>query len=245
MVNTDGQDRTLQDELRRAALKRLVTAIRHGSRARQPNLVLQAATHLWNVAIPLTTSTISRKQIFPFIKAALTELSHANVTKAPEFRIDLYILLFECYTDAEDWSGGLEAVNTAFLQIPAHLQRPLWQQRVVFMSKLGKGVLDGMQKMKESDPVLQAKVWAILARAASSTKQQLTAYVVAGASDTSSSDTKRARPDPPPRLQSICYRVLHLTHPTQPNPTTDTCRPSTRCPAGSSAWSTASRWRSG
>jgi len=179
MVNTDGQDRTLQDELRRAALKRLVTAARHGSRARQPNLVLQAVQYLWNIALPLTTSTISRKQIFPFIKAALSELSQAGVSKAPEFRVDLFILLFECYTDAEDWSGGLDAVNDAFIQIPAHLQRSLWQRRVVFMSKLGKSVLDGMQKMKESDPVLQARVWAILARAASSTKQQLTAYVQA------------------------------------------------------------------
>ncbi len=179
MVDTDGQDRTLQDELRRTSLKHLVTAARHGSRARQPNLVFSSTQYLWNIALPLTTSTISRKQIFPFIKAALSELKHAGVSKNPEFRVNLFILLFECYTDVEDWSGGLEAVNDAFTQIPPHLQRPLWQQRVVFMSKLGKGVLDGMQKMKESDPVLQARVWAILARAASSMKQQMSAYVQA------------------------------------------------------------------
>ena len=179
MVNEEGQDRSLQDELRRAALKRLVVAARHGGRARKPDLVLNAAQHLWNVALPLSTSTISRKQIFPFVKQALLELSHAGVQSKPEFRISMYILLFECYADVEDWNGGLDAVNEAFSHIPASFQRPLWQRRVVFMSKLGKGVLDGMQKMKESDPVLQARVWAILARAASSTKQQMSAYIQA------------------------------------------------------------------
>jgi len=179
MVNADGQDRSLQDELRRAALKHLVTAARHGGRARQPLLVTAAAKFLWNIVLPLTTSPISRKQIFPFVKQTLTELSQSGVRSDPEFRLDLYILLLECYNDVEDFNGGLEAVNEAFLQIPPELQRDLWQRRVVFMSKLGKGVLDGMQKMKEGDPVLQARVWAILARAASSTKQQMSAYVQA------------------------------------------------------------------
>jgi len=93
--------------------------------------------------------------VFPFIKATLHELSHSGTKNDPEFRLNLYILLFECFSDVEDWNGGLNAVNDAFLHIPATLQRGLWQRRVVFMSKLGKGVLDGMQKMKESDPVLQ------------------------------------------------------------------------------------------
>jgi len=179
MVNEEGQDRSLQDELRRAALKHLVTAARHSGRARKPDLVLNATLNLWNIALPLTLSKISRKQIFPFVKHALSEMSHANVTSHSDFRVNLYILLFECYTDAEDWNGGLAAVNEAFMSIPASFQRPLWQRRVVFMSKLGKGVLDGMQKMKESDPVLQARIWVILARSASSTKQQMSAYIQA------------------------------------------------------------------
>ena len=179
MVNSEGQDRTLQDELRRASLKHIVTAARFGNRARQPALVLTAAQYLWNISLPLAGSAISRNIVFPFVKVVLAELSTAGVTKMPEFRADLYTLLLDCFTDVEDWNGGLESVNEAFLHIPPELQRPLWQRRVVFMSKLGKGVLDGMQKMKESDPVLQARVWAILARAASSTKQQMSAYVQA------------------------------------------------------------------
>lgn len=46
MVNTDGQDRSLQDELRRASLKHLVTATRHGGRSKQSQLVINAAKYV-------------------------------------------------------------------------------------------------------------------------------------------------------------------------------------------------------
>ena len=59
--------------------------------------------------------------------------------------------------------------------MPTSLQRPLWQWRVVFMSKLGKSVLDGTAKMKESAAVLA--MWATtLARAATDRRQQLSAF---------------------------------------------------------------------
>lgn len=47
--------------------------------------------------------------------------------------------------------------------IPSH-QRPLWQWRVVFMSRQGITALDGLAKTKESDKVLQGKSWCTLAR---------------------------------------------------------------------------------
>ena len=47
------------------------------------------------------------------------------------------------------------------------------------MSKKGKSVLDGLQKLKEDDPKLQAQVFAILARASTDSRQQLEAYMKA------------------------------------------------------------------
>ncbi|CAB1101363.1 unnamed protein product [Ectocarpus sp. CCAP 1310/34] len=58
-------------------------------------------------------------------------------------------------------------------------QRPLWQWRVVFLSRLGITSLDGLAKTKESDKVLQGKSWCTLARSASDPKQQLSAYLKA------------------------------------------------------------------
>lgn len=59
----------------------------------------------------------------------------------------LFVLLFECLGDAERWADGLKAVNRAFSHVPATLQRPLWQYKVVFLSKLGRSALDGLAKV--------------------------------------------------------------------------------------------------
>ena len=72
--------------------------------------------------------------------------------------------------------GHYAKVNGAFAHVPPALQRPLWQWRVIFLSKLGRSALDGLAKMKEGDVLLQAKVWSALARASSSTKAQLLSY---------------------------------------------------------------------
>ncbi len=47
------------------------------------------------------------------------------------------------------------------------------------MSKQGKSVADGLQKLKEGPAVMQAQVYTILARNSSSPKQQLDAYLKA------------------------------------------------------------------
>merc|ERR1740138_754202 len=47
------------------------------------------------------------------------------------------------------------------------------------MSKLGRSVQEGLSKMKQSDAVLQARVWATLARASTDPGAQLSAYVKA------------------------------------------------------------------
>ena len=47
------------------------------------------------------------------------------------------------------------------------------------MSKRGKSVLDGLQKLKENNPRLQANVMGILARASADQKLQLESYMKA------------------------------------------------------------------
>ena len=63
----------------------------------------------------------------------------------------------------------------AFQYVPPAYQKGLWQARVVFMSKLGRSVQEGLSKMKESDPGLQARVWAALARSSADPGAQLRA----------------------------------------------------------------------
>ncbi|CAM9900537.1 unnamed protein product, partial [Sphacelaria rigidula] len=65
--------------------------------------------------------------------------------------------LFECYADRLAWKEGLAAVSDAFQCVPPEFQRPLWQWRVLFLSRLGRTALDGVAKTKEPDKVLQGK----------------------------------------------------------------------------------------
>ncbi|CAN0555589.1 unnamed protein product, partial [Ectocarpus sp. 12 AP-2014] len=95
------------------------------------------------------------------------------------WRLQLYVLLFECYSDRSEWKQGLAAVTDSLRCVPPDFQRPLWQWRVVFLSRLGITSLDGLAKTKESDKVLQGKSWCTLARSASDPKQQLSAYLKA------------------------------------------------------------------
>ena len=100
----------------------------------------------WNVSGPFTNDAVTRKLLFRPVKKLLAHLSAVGEKDAMAFRVQLYQLLFDCYSDREDWSGGLQAVTQAFEQIPKSLHRPLWTSRVVFSSKLGKSVADGLAK---------------------------------------------------------------------------------------------------
>ena len=66
-----------------------------------------------------------------------------------------------------------------FENIYSEYHKPLWQWRVITLSKKNKSVEDGMQKLKEGDVVLQAEVYGILARASGSKQQQLQSYMKA------------------------------------------------------------------
>ena len=60
--------------------------------------------------------------------------------------------------------------------IPKNLQKPIWEAKMIFMSKQGKNELQAISNMKEADASLQAKMWIRLARASSNVYKQYTAY---------------------------------------------------------------------
>ena len=178
----DKQEKQLQDELRQASLQHLVLAAKWGGRAGarlRPALVLDAAHELWNVGIPFMGAAVTRRLLAQPVREVLFALANANESKDLSFRVRLYRLLFQCFSDKEDWAGGLAAVDEAFQQIPQSLQKSLWEARVVFSSKLGKDVAAGLHKMKEGDPSVQAKAWATLARSSASLADQMAAYTSA------------------------------------------------------------------
>jgi hypothetical protein len=171
MVDTQNQDKALQDTLRVNAMTHLVEAAGYGAKAGLGDLVIEAAKHLWTASLPMQDTAVSRCDLFPPLLGLLTHLNAVPGQSAPSLRARLYALSFHCYADERRWAEGQRAVTEAFEHVPASQSKPLWQWKVVFMSKLGKSVLDGIAKMKEADPVLQARVWAALAKSATSVRR--------------------------------------------------------------------------
>ena len=91
-------------------------------------------------------------------------------------RQQFYLSMIEGTAVNNEWDDVLDLVFEAFDNVSVALQKPLWRWRVIVLSKKGKNVLDGIQKMKEGDSSLQAKVYATLARASTNPKQQIEAY---------------------------------------------------------------------
>jgi len=100
-----------------------------------------------------------------------------------------YMAMIDANAQKLDWECAAKCVNESFENVPSSLHKPLWKWRVVVMSKRGKRVLDAIQKLKESDPSLQARVFAILARSSSDPKQQAEAFYKS--IDTMKSDIRR------------------------------------------------------
>jgi hypothetical protein len=180
LVSPQEQEKGTMDRLRGAAMARLLAAaqcaLNAGAR-HAPSLCLAAARDLWNVGLPLAGSPASRRALHPFVEGVLRLLVQASALSGGAesgqpasgeaadgasdglLRVQLFALLCECLADASRWADGLREVTEAFPHVPLTLARPLWQWRVVFLSRLGRSALDGLAKMKESDPLLQVQIF--------------------------------------------------------------------------------------
>jgi len=166
MVSPLEQDKDTMDRLRCASMDHLLAAadcaLSAGAR-HAVDLCVHAARDVWNTGLPLAGSPASRRALRPYVETVLRSLVKASSLGSGGgssssdglLRVQLFALLCECLADVEKWADGLREVNNAFSHVPSKLARPLWQWRVVFLSRLGRSALDGLAKMKESDPLLQ------------------------------------------------------------------------------------------
>ncbi|KDO34281.1 hypothetical protein SPRG_19099 [Saprolegnia parasitica CBS 223.65] len=149
---TETQERDIKHELALFAVQHLLLAAEFGVRAGNPRLVERAAMVMWNGVLDILDANASpnvtfRRKLLPDLQRMLSHLEAAGAASDWASASKLHL-----------WEPGLDAVEAAFASIPAYYQRPLWQYRVIFMSKLGKSVQDGFAKMKDNDVLLQARV---------------------------------------------------------------------------------------
>jgi hypothetical protein len=205
LIKPTGQDKSLQNDLYLASLRHYALSCQFGRFASIDKLVVESATDAWNICMPLIdvsspeTIRSSLHQLIWIILQALEGCSasmydeatpeHALGDASDSLKQRYFLAIIEGLVSNGDWEGAMKVIINAFEMVPQKYQRSIWKLRVVVMSKRGKNALDGIQKLKEGDPSLQAKVYGVLARAAALPQQQLEAYVKA--IDSLSSDVSR------------------------------------------------------
>jgi len=183
IIQPTGQDLSLQNDLRLVTLDHFLKSCQYGTLSAYENLVVEVATLAWNISIPLISNTTVRAQLYHIQRGIIDNLikcRNPNYKAASDKLMQqFYLAIIEGYANVFDWDNATKIVMEAFTHVPTSLQKPLWQWRVIAMSKKGKSVLDGLQKLKEGDPSLQAQVYGVLARASTIPEQQLESYMTA------------------------------------------------------------------
>lgn len=110
------------------------------------------------------------------IFSTLYYLKQAKEKTEPDLILLLSQLLFKATLENEEYKKGENAADMVFELIPKNMQKPVWEAKMIFMSKQGKNELQAISNMKEADSSLQAKVWIRLARASNNLYKQFSAY---------------------------------------------------------------------
>jgi len=189
-IQPERQDFGIQNRLRRTALDRFAEATKYGKHIQAADLVLNAARLAWNAALPNVGSEITRRALMEPLQDIVNSLFAVEALKVEEMekqpgldmevKVNLYRLLLKCYEDKEDYDGGIHMCEKAIAKsLPAY-QKTLWEAKMVMMSKIGRNVAGELSRLKEANPVLQARLLSKLARSAKLPSEQVNSryYVI-------------------------------------------------------------------
>ena len=176
IVNPETQEPENCERLLFAALDHAVEAANKGLKCNIQLLVTDAAKQVWNISARLQESAANRQKL---IKPLFNTLSYLKANKE-KIETDLLMLLsqllFKASLENSEFKLGESAADMLFELLPKGLHRPLWEAKMIFMSKQGKNELQAISNMKEADASLQAKLWVKLARVSTQEQKQSAAY---------------------------------------------------------------------
>lgn len=171
-------DEGLIRELQCSALNHLRPAIAYASWSREEDLLQRATSIVAQILPSLLTSAQYFRAAIDTTKAMLyDELTIIPRSKAlQQMMRGVYLALIAGLIAQKYYDEGLKVIMHAFEKLDSEFQKELWPGRVICMSKKGMNVLDGLQKLKESDPVLQAQVLVLFARSSKVLASKLSGY---------------------------------------------------------------------
>jgi hypothetical protein len=179
-------DPSLVSRLQFISLQHLQPCLCYAVKASEPRLI-EASSELILLSIRgLVHSDDYNSKVYSIGNSVIDELatylssktgiSSASLTQQEVLR-DIFLVLIEDLIAKNLYDIALKQLDKAFTIITDNnLQKDLWPARVVCMSMKGMSVLDGLQKLKERDPVLQASVLALFARSTKDIKSKIATY---------------------------------------------------------------------
>lgn len=179
IVNPETQEPESCEKLLFAALDHAVEAGNTGFKCGIEVLVTDAAKQVWNISSRLQESAINRQKLIKPLYNTLSYLKAIKEKGETDLLMLLSQLLFKASLENGEFKLGEAAADMLFELLPKTLHRPLWEAKMIFMSKQGKNELQAISNMKEADASLQAKLWVKLARVSTQEQKQSAAYTKA------------------------------------------------------------------
>ena len=182
-IQPERQDFGIQNKLRRTALDHFGLSTKYGRAIGAAELVLNSARLAWNAALPNLGSEITRRMLMEPLQVVVDSLMAVEATDPEvmqaqpgvdmELKVSLYRLLLKCYEDKGKLDEGIKLCDKAIAKsLPAY-QKSLWEAKMVMMSKVGRNVQGELARLKEANPVLQARLLSKLARSAKRPSEQV------------------------------------------------------------------------
>jgi len=157
-------------------IKHFVKGSELATKANLPHILIEMSKLMWNALIPMLDAAHNRKKLIEPMSKVHDFLAKSKENNDPDFLVLFYHGLFTCITEQKEWNLGEKVVDEAFLYVPQTHQKVLWEAKALYLSKLGKNVLNAISNMKEGDATLQAKVWVKLAKIFSEPVEQHMAF---------------------------------------------------------------------
>ena len=109
------------------------------------------------------------------MKGSTTSIPTADI----EFLLGFFLLLLDAQSVESRFAEGIPVLDGALSVLPRKYDSLLWQLKVVFLTKTGKGKAEIIKILNESNesPEVTAKIWYTLTQASEETEKKASAFV--------------------------------------------------------------------
>lgn len=170
------------------ALDLFSQSVQYGTESRSYDNVIQGCGLAWNSSLSLLTTPSNREGIRePFfnilnnVMKLIGRRTEGSVNILPseshyEMLSNMYQILLQVYIDKCEWEKGLELLDNAIRVSPKQLHRSLYEQKILFKSKMGRNIDGDMIKFQEESSSFRSSLWFTVATNSTNHNEQLKAY---------------------------------------------------------------------